>query len=132
MSTIVLQLFHCLKMFVNNIPHATVASTAKSAMLIIHTENVFPGTHLYTWVKRDSVEQSFWSEGTPQRQRPGFEPLTFNAFTPALKTSTKYLIFYHLVKVPKLCTSYSYPFYSLFPRKMHYNPHQLWELRKNR
>ena len=30
-----------------------------------------PGTHFYTWVKRDNVEQSFLSKETTRRQRPG-------------------------------------------------------------
>ena len=39
------------------------------------------GTHLYTWVERDNVEQSFLSKETTRRPRPGFEAPTFGSET---------------------------------------------------
>ena len=35
------------------------------------------GTHLYTWVERDNVGQSFLSKETTRWQETGFEPPTF-------------------------------------------------------
>ena len=34
-------------------------------------QHYIAGTHLYTWVERDNVEQSFSSKETTRRQRPG-------------------------------------------------------------
>ena len=37
------------------------------------------GTHLYTWVERDNVEQSYLSKETTRWQGLGIEPLTFRS-----------------------------------------------------
>ena len=49
------------------------------------------GTHLYTWVKRDNVEQSFLSKETTQqwRDQPGLEPTTLRSSDRPIESPTR-------------------------------------------
>ena len=50
------------------------------------------GTHLYTWVKRDNVEQSFLSKETRQqwRDQPGLEPTTLRSSDRPIESPARY------------------------------------------